>query len=115
MKRFIWGHKYWVDRSVLGKLNVGEKGAIQEALDQIHKRSILEKNGEGKRSYRGVLVEEHERQDNGFEEAKFKDKVEEPWQTVTYKRKKNDAPNSNKMMKEVTTIFLHSKPECYYM
>lgn len=40
LKNFIWANTNLVDRDTLGRLNVGEEDAVDEALHQIHWRSL---------------------------------------------------------------------------
>ncbi|KAL1805160.1 hypothetical protein ACET3Z_004841 [Daucus carota] len=84
-KNFIWAHNHWVDKRLLEQLNVGDKEAIQVALDQIHQRSILESKREDRKSYRSVLVEDKdhvERPSGSVGSFHNTDMEDESWQKV---------------------------------
>lgn len=106
---FIWAQNEWVDKNILERLNSRDAGAVNEALEQIHARSLeVKKEQQGfvnpsKRSFSDVLQDQiNTRQDPNYENLGN-------WKQVTYRKTKKD----NKVYKnaEIFTIFLHDIPE----
>lgn len=110
--KFIWAHSNLVDREVLAKLNIGDKSAIEEALNQIHFRSLgvsstkettLNEKVFSPKTYREVLLNPRvqEKASEGVEEGE--------WQKVSYKKKKSAKVGGR--TNNVSTIFLHNIPD----
>ncbi|KAL1817101.1 hypothetical protein ACET3Z_019675 [Daucus carota] len=110
VKNFIWAHNYWVKKDILEKLNIGDESVIQEALDQIHSRSLMEKAKESRKTYRSTLMEDHGEAGLVMDAAFHPRKEEEEWHTVSYKKRRSVLPDKNKR-DSVTTIFLHNIPD----
>ncbi|KAL1822527.1 hypothetical protein ACET3Z_009305 [Daucus carota] len=90
--KFIWAHNNLVDREVLAKLNIGDKSATEEALNQIHFRSLgipntkvapLNEKTFSSKSYREALLNPRAQREvsEGSEEGE--------WQEVSYKKKRS--------------------------
>lgn len=49
---FIWAHNEWVDQEILERLNIGDATVVNEALNQIHLRSLNEREYQQGGSFR---------------------------------------------------------------
>lgn len=103
--KYVWG---WVEKSVLEKLNIGDKAAVQEALDQIHTRSLEENPFRGIRTFSEVLSDRKKGHVTGNNEGQLPHEEEE-WQQVSYRKKKANKPKV--VNQERVTIFLYNIPE----
>ncbi|KAL1831177.1 hypothetical protein ACET3Z_000828 [Daucus carota] len=109
VKNFIWAHTKWVEKRVLEQLNVGDAKAVQEALEQIHAKSLLEGNGGKKQTYNDVLTGATGGKISEKQEYSSQSKGEDEWQQVTHKRR--SGPKRDKIPSDVFTIFLHNIPD----
>ena len=110
LNNFIWAHNHLVDTEILEKLNVGDKAAMEIALEQIHFRSLemhkayMGRNSkENTRSFKEIL------KDQGTVEYENEGNLNSGWTQVSYKRKKKiyEARSDS----QVATIFLYGIPE----
>ncbi|KAL1810147.1 hypothetical protein ACET3Z_027137 [Daucus carota] len=119
---FIWAHTKWVNKETLEKLNIGEKEAIGEALEQIHWRSIsgisaqkfqasrpkVEKEEDSNnRTYKEVL--KNQGNHSGVGQLSNQGSGDEAEWTKVVNRKKVNAAARKK--EDPVTIFLHNIPE----
>ncbi|KAL1831657.1 hypothetical protein ACET3Z_001308 [Daucus carota] len=109
VNNFIWAHNHLVEKRVLERLNFGDRSAIQDALDQIHARSLDDNPFKGVRSYSEVLKNSEKGHATGFSVGDQPDPKEEEWQEVSYKRRQSARPKQGVNYR--VTIFLHNIPE----
>lgn len=98
------------------RLNVGEKKAIGEALDQIHWRSIEESTNTMAGNNKSGIFQRVGRRDKTYKEVlsdlkqEAKNDLDDGWTKVSY-RKKTSLNQSYRRADQATTIFLHNIPE----
>lgn len=98
---FIWANNEMVNKETLAKLNVGDKEAVDEALAQIHWRSLQSTGVDQRRkTYSEVLL------GNINSDKMPSDGVNQEWKKVSYKQKSATKPMDK--YAKATTIFLHN-------
>ncbi|KAK1399306.1 hypothetical protein POM88_009169 [Heracleum sosnowskyi] len=113
LKDFIWANKEIVDKEVVNKFFLGNKQAITEALNQIHWRSIKNRNSTTE-AHSTQSFKERAKKQTYVEVLKsapsltkqFRNKDEQEWTLVKSKKGKK-TPRAE----EANTIFLYGIPE----
>ena len=111
--KFIWAQNRLVDKEVLVQLNIGNKAAIRDALEQIHTRSLDSldnRNSAGKgyppKSFNEVLLSPKVIQEPTV--SLDGENGEGEWTKVTYKKR---SPVRNEYRSSSAAIFLHNIPD----
>lgn len=112
VSNFIWAHNHWLEKRVLERLNIGDGTVIQEALSQIHTRSLEANPFRGTKTFSEVVMDSKKGQDTGMDTEDPLDQSgpkETEWQQVSYKKKQMNKPRQAE--KEKVSIFLHNISE----